>query len=628
MIDGETLDSTHSVTVAGRRTRTVSIDSRVLLVGVIALIVVLRWLPLRNNGWFLDDNLYLVIGHQTGFGYSWLMSNLFEHFGPLYRLAWTAIIHLMPMSWRWGLVGEMALLAGSVFLLDRCLRLLIDSTWTPLLMAGAFGLSVLLIEALEWISSGLQNFPTAFGDLLCFYGYLRYIAQPSRRWILVSAGGMAFALLFYEKASFMIGYLPLIRILLMSERVSLRGIWRTFLAERAIWIALVVVLILWYIGVKVAHAGGIFITPSVSEWVTYWRIMWGQTLVPGVFGLHIPWYGVTHQQVIEGIVLEAVVLAAIVFSIVRKRVAWRAWAILILAVLANGILVAEERVVVLKAPASIGGDTRYLLDFTWLVPVLLCLAFSRREVFWPNVERLSRPVTLSFSLPRARWLTTAVAVGAAAAYIVAAQLNTVAIQRAWIGTDALQWEQNVLAGIKHYTVHGVPPTIADATTPYEVLGSIYTPYDHISYVLPFYSPGTPVDGPIRANLLGVNALGGLQPVVTTVRETFPLPHACVSGGTNPDGYVLINKNRIAPPASEGPFYLLVNYTSATGPIHYLGTAWDPALRTAGTIDLPHGVTQSIDYIGDSKIPFEVNLQFPAHTTVCFKSLQIVTLALS
>jgi hypothetical protein len=619
---------TQTADVAGDRAGSGSvgrgIDARFVLGGLILLVAILRYLPLRGNGWFLDDNLYLILAHANGFTLSWLFNNVFEHFGILYRFSFNVLVHLMPISWRWLLLVDLIMLAASVFLLDRCLRMLLDSTWAPLLLAAAFGLSVLLIEALQWVSSGLQNFPTALGDLLCLYGYLRYLDHPSRRWILLSAAGLAFGLLFFEKGAFMIGYLPLIRILFLAKSLSWRDLRRAAVAEREFWAALIVVLILWVIGLKISHAGGMFINPSVSEWLTYWRIMWGQTLVPAVFGLHLPWYGVTHREVVEGIGLEVVTAVAIVVSIWRKRIAWRAWAALVVIVLANGILVAEERIVVLQGSASIAGDTRYLLDFSWLVPLLLAFAFSPAQRFWPQARRLT--VKLTLPAPGRPRLVALGVLLLAVGYVLASQVNTVALQNGWLGHDALTYEQNLQNGVRANTHNGVEPVIADLETPYEVMGSIYPPYNHISYIAPFYVPRAHVDGPLTGPLVVADVLGDIQPSVTHVQETFDYPrHRCEAASASV-GLTMLNQIKIRRPDSAGPFYLLVKYGRTNAPyLQYFGTVKDPPAGNDQYIDLANGVGSSIGYMGTS-LPTQLFTHIPGHSTVCLHSLAIVTLS--
>jgi hypothetical protein len=373
---------------------------------------------------------------------------------------------------------------------------------------------------------------------------------------------------------------------------------------------------------SIAGAGGMFINPSPAEWVEYWRVMWGQTLLPAVFGLHLPAAGLTHGQVIEGVLLEVVAAGAITVSIRRKPRAWRAWAVLLIAVLANGILVAGERVVVLHSAAATAGDTRYLLDFSWLVPLLLALAFSPAQRFWPRAERLG--VRLALPSPgRARVIGLGV-LGLAVAYVLAAQVSTAALQRAWQGSAALAYEQNLQNSLARYR-GGASPVIADAETPYEVLASIFAPYDHLSYVLPFYAPGAQVDGPLRGRLLVAGASGELAPAAVHTLETFAFPSGACETGVVPGGRTLTQAITVHPAPAQGPFYLKVDYGRTDAPYLLNTTRQDPPVGADASIPLSPGVGSSIGLLG-ATLPAELRVEIPPEATVCLRSLQIISLA--
>lgn len=599
------------------------IDSRWLIGFVVAFVVVVRALPLWQNGWFLDDNLYLIIAHADGFSRHWLFSNLFQHFGLLYRFAFSVQIHLMPISWHWGLAISLLLLGASVYMFDRILRLLFDSVWAPLLMAGAFGLSVLLVRSLQWWSSGLQSFPTSLGDLVCLYGYLRWIESPRNKWVALSAGGLAFALLFYEKPTFMLIYLPLIRVLFLSERISVRGIWRTAVGERRIWLTYLAVIAVWYVGVRIADAGGVFQKPTASQWIAFWRILWAQAFVPGIVGLDLPAAGLTTRQIAEAIGLQVVFLAAVAVSLIRKRVAWRAWAMILFCVLVNGFLLGEERIVPL-AP-TIGWDPRYQLDFTWLVPLLLCFAFSRRRSFWPRAERLLVRVRSPFTGARPAWQVVLTA-AAAVAYVVATQLGTAQQQRTWPGHDSYVWEHNIGAGIAAFTRGSVRPVVADGETPYEMMADIYPPYNHLSYVLPFFEPQVHVDGPLDGPLVGVNPLGGVQPALIDPLQKFTFPDRCIAGGKA--GVTMWRNVQVHPPVSAAPYYLILDYGAGTTARYMNDLGQTPNEPPAD--DIPVGLNpsigRSIAFLGPD-VPKQIVVNIPPRAQVCLTGIEFASLRL-
>ncbi|HET9074669.1 MAG TPA: hypothetical protein VFN48_08835 [Solirubrobacteraceae bacterium] len=602
------------------------VDARLALGVLILAVALLRYLPLANNGWFVDDNLYLALAHSNGLTLSWLFNPVLDHFGILYRFAFNVFVHLMPISWRWTLLADLILLGAAMVLLDRCLALLLDSRWAPLLISGAFGLSILLVEPLQWVSSGLQSFPTLVGDLLCLYAYLRYLEDRAPGHIAMAAAGVVFGLLFYEKASFMLGYLVLVRLGFLAPELSVRRVVAIARSEWRFWAGLLAVLILWFIGEEASGAGGTLISPSLSAWVTFWRILWVQTLVPGLFGLHLPETGLHGGQVIEAIGLEAVVLAGIIVSLVRKRAAWRAWVVLLIVVLANGILVGEERIVVLP-PAVIAGDTRYLLDFAWLVPLCVALAFSPASSFWPRRSRLRAPLTVPGGPGGPGGARSGVLVAGtgllALAYVVAAQLTTASLQRAWTGTNALVYEQRIQQQVAAYTHDGVPPVVADTTTPYEILPSIFAPYDHLSYLLGFYAPSAQVDGPLRGELVMADQLGNLQPAVPHVVESYRFGPRCLVAGVRPPLRYLSVR---IPRSGQGPYYLLARYGAGTaGYLQYSGTAADPAITPDIYIGTTRHAGASLGYLGDT-LPVHLTINLPPHSRLCLRTLAIATLA--
>ena len=214
------------------------------------------------------------------------------------------------------------------------------------------------------------------------------------------------------------------------------------------------------------------------------------------------------------------------------------------------------------------------------------------------------------------------------AYFVAAQLSTAAQQRAWPGGDSYVWEHNVGAGIAAYTHGSVRPTVAENTTPYEMLADIYPPYNHLSYVLPFYEPHVHVDGPIDGPLVGINPLGGVQPTATHVLQTMRFPaRGCLHGGTR--GLSLWRNVTVHPPTSAGPFYLMLNYGPATTAeiMSYYGDApYYPPQDDIG-VELDARAGESIAYIGPD-LPKQIIVNIPRVSYVCLTSMQIDTLSLT
>ena len=165
---------------------------------------------LRNNSWVYDDNFNLVLAGQEGFNWHWLTLPVFEHWDLAVHVAYSFQHRLFFFDYRWALVVMLVVLGASIFLFERMLAMLVGARWISVAFALWFGINVLWIRPLQWWGGGIEYFPYIFFDLLCLYGFLRYQTDGSPRWVAVSAGALAAALLFYEKPAFMLVYLLLV----------------------------------------------------------------------------------------------------------------------------------------------------------------------------------------------------------------------------------------------------------------------------------------------------------------------------------------------------------------------------------------------------------------------------------
>jgi hypothetical protein len=593
-----------------------------VLSGVIAAELVTLYAVLNGNGWAHDDNLSLELAQRFGFSWHWLSLNLFGHWEIAHRAIFSIQNHLMPLDYRWALLAMLLLLGGAIYLFDRVLRMLIGGTWVPLLAAAYFGLSVLLVRPLQWWSNGLEAFPTLVCDLLCLYAYLRYQSERSGRWIAISAGAMAIGLLFYEKPAYMLLYLGLLRVLLMTPALRVRDIAAAVWRERAIWFAYVGVIVVWLI-VREASGGGSIASkgsPPASEWVQFARVFWAQTLVPAVFGITLPASGLGTLQIVTSIALEVIVIGAVALSIRRKPTAWRAWASLAVCVVATGALVGQARL--LQFGPTTGNDTRYMVDFSWLVPLMVCLAFSRRRAFTPSLTDLSPKLR---AVP-ATWGVVLATAAAVVAYPVAAIATAAKQQRAWPGHAARQWEQHVQSSLAMIVRTKAHPVLADGIAPWYIVEDIFAPFNQLSLIVPHYAPSIQVDGPLLGPLISLGPDGRARPAV--IRGDIANFHV----GKQQCGVASSTIHRVErriPPAraaGTGPYYLLVTYESARKvaiPLYVDHGKGYPGLPQE-LVGLAAGAHRSIALVGSS-LPLRLLVDLTAQSGVCLSRLQVVRL---
>jgi hypothetical protein len=537
------------------------------------------YLLLRNQGWAFDDNLSLELARQYGLGWHWLGLNLFGHWEPAHRAAFSLLLHEMPVDYRWALLTMLALVGVSMYLLSRIVRVLIDSTWMPAVAAAYFGLSVLLIAPLEWTSSGLEAFPTIAFDLLCFWSYLEYRERPAARWIAVSAGAIFASLMFYEKATYVPFYILLFRVLILSDDLHPRAVWAGLWRERRIWASYIVVLIAYALVRELTGAGSIASggPVSLSQWLAFFRIFWLQSLPPRLLGITVAASGLSGLQVAAVVVAQVITVTVIVVSVIRRRSAWRVWLVFFICVIATAILVGEARVGDI-GPGS-ANDPRYLFDFAWLVPILVALAFTGPR---GSIDRADTHHPPSGGRRSALVLAGSVALGV---YLGASVATAAHMRSQWQGGAARQWEQNVERGLVEATRESPHALVVNGNVPWFIVEAAFSPYNQLSVILPLYGPPIQIDGPLGGPLYSVAPSGSLvrARIGPALAHYGRLGAACAP----PSGAARQIDERLSLPAgaTAGPYYLVTSYSAAGST--QLPVYIDDPIRDGG--DRPHAL---------------------------------------
>jgi hypothetical protein len=594
---------------------------------------------MRNGSWVFDDNFLLVRAGQEGFTWHWITAVQYEHWDIGLNVVLSLQHRLFFLDYRWALVTMLTLLGGSIYLFERSLATMVEKRWIAIAFASWFGLSILWVRPLEWWTAGVQYFTYTLFDLLCLYAFLRYHTEGSRRWIAISAGSLAVALLFYEKPAYMLIYLILIRVLLMSEDIRPRAIISTVWRERVLWMSYVAVVAIWGIGYINSHAytGASHGSVTAGQYLSYFRIFWFQTLVPSLASVTIPASGLDGVQTLFVVASQVVVVACIVVSVRRKRAAWRAWVFLGVIVAVTGLLVARSRVS--QFGVDIANDPRYLIDFSWLVPLALCAAFSGTATIKPHSPA---PSGAWIRPPRTALLLIGAALGGYGAVAIASASD---LQRGWPGSRARSWEQHLRRDIANLRRSRARFVVADNATPFEIMEPFVAPYNRLSRVLRMYVGPVQVDGPMLGSLVTVGADGTVRRAASqliagdgAVGELVRSHELSINGGRQvsrqhslcviADAAPAEIERRLpaAPTVGDAPYYLVMTYrvwSPAGFPVFvdsgagYSGTT-DHVLNTTPTID------SSIAWLGPDA-PRRVMLVLPPLTTLCVARFDVVTL---
>jgi hypothetical protein len=621
------------------RARTISL--RRALVAITLLELIALYVVLRNGSWVSDDNFFLVRAGQLGFTWHWITSPQYEHWDLALNVLYSIQLRLFFFDYRWGLVVLLGLLGACIYMFERTMATLVRGRWIPFIFAVWFGLSVLWIRPLRWWSAGVQSFSYTFLDLLCLYAFLRYQADGARRWIAVSAGALAVALLFYEKPAYLLMYLALFRVLLMSADLRPKAVLAVFWRERLLWASYVAVLAIWGIAYlnSEAHGGASGGGVTLGQYLTYFRILWVNTLVPSLASVTIPASNLSVPQILFVIAAQAVVVGVVVVSVRRKHSAWRAWTFLAVTIVTSGALVARSRI--RQFGVDIANEPRYLIDFGWLVPLTLCAAFARTPLVEPHAPEARTKV----ALPSLRRTALLLAVFIPIIYAAVSLASAAQLQREWPGAEVRSWEQHLRRGIAQLKRSRTPFVVADNTTPANVLGAFDAPYNRLSRVLPMYVGPVQVDGPLIGPIVTVHLDGTVHRASSVTLAGVGAIHQLVQshqvasvGGrtvetsnglcTIADALPAELEWRLPPIAasSAGPFYLRLAYR-VWRPIAV------PVFVDAGkgypdvaedSIRLVDGDVPSVVWLGPAA-PQRIMLAIPSLTTVCVSQIAVISL---
>jgi hypothetical protein len=345
----------------------------VMLVCIVVVPVALAWRFASHSYFFLDDLGHLYWAQHSQFSLSYAFDPAWEHLVPAYRLTYLALYKLAPMNWDAALAILVACHAISAVLFQRILTLLFGRAWWTYALVLAWAISVVYLPTFAWFSAGLHRIPAITATLASIHGYLCWRLTGRVPWLAWSLVAMIIGLGFHEKTVLVPLYLVLMRILLLDPTARLGDSLRSVRDEWRVWLLYATVSSAFIL----AYALGPYQraeTVPLGELLSYLGVFWAEGFTPMLLGVHVPQYGHTGWDEIVIVVGQLALVGLVAWSVARRRSAWRAWAFLILAVVAN-MLILIGRV------AQLGPDTAaylvyYYTESALFVPFAVAFAFA------------------------------------------------------------------------------------------------------------------------------------------------------------------------------------------------------------------------------------------------------------
>jgi hypothetical protein len=310
----------------------------ILLAGLIILPTAFMWQFASPSYFFWDDLGHLYLAHTRDSVWSYAFEPSWGYLAPMYNLTYLATQEIAPLNFDLALAFLLACQAVSAVLLQRVLTLLFGRTWWTYALAFTWAISVAYLPSFMWFAGGVNRIPAITATLASIHGYLCWRATGRRLWIAWSVGAVLLGLGFYLKALLIPLYLVLMRILLLDPTARLRDSLRSLRAEWWVWLAYgavcVAFLAVYTLGDYLRPQTGV----TVIDVLHYLSVFWVEGFSPVVFGVRIPLHGQENWYVIAIVAAQVTLIGLIGWSLVRRRRAWRAWTFLLIATLANALI--------------------------------------------------------------------------------------------------------------------------------------------------------------------------------------------------------------------------------------------------------------------------------------------------
>jgi hypothetical protein len=462
-------------------------DDPASLVVPVAAALILAQLVLRGwasaGGFYLLDDLVFVDRAANLPFDARIFDDYNGHLMPGSFALVRVLTGIAPLSWpavvAVGLVQQLAI----DVVLARLLVLLFGRRPAVLVALAVYLFSSITLPAFLWWAAALNQLPMQLAVLLALRAHVRYLHSGETRDAVRSALAVAAGLLFSEKTVLALPLLVAVTLLWFTTGGPLARVLATARRHRAAWV-LHFGLAAAYLACYVLYVRSPIVgAPTVADTAELTGTAVLRSVLPGLLGGPWRWedfpptLAITDPPPVLQWAALAVSVVVVAVSVLRRRGAGRAWALLALYVAGTCLLLAASRVQVV-GPYALAREYRYFTDVAMVGA--LCAAFAflpvrggaevLRERRRPRPERLRR--VLRPALPALGLLTVLV-------LATGSVVSTVGYAQRWHANPTRPFVENARADLAER-----PGTVlVDGLVPDPVQWHVLGPYALASSVL-------------------------------------------------------------------------------------------------------------------------------------------------
>jgi hypothetical protein len=434
-----------------------------------------------------DDFAVFDTGLRSHLSWSYLTHIDSGHLFPgVYLISW-----LLPRaalySWTAGVTVEMILIAAASLACWRVLRTMMGNRPAILIPLTLYVIAPLTFPNDSWWVTAIEAVPLQIALFMALDSHLRYARTGRYGYAVASAGWQVFGMVFFEKAALIPLVLFAVTIGFLTSRRGLAGLRAVIMRFWRAWV-LYTGLVVVYLAVFLSVLSASRTKSGFSSWHATWTFCWDLlrlTLLPGLLGGPWHWFHQTgstfaysEPSTTASWAALVVVAGFVAATILVRRRAWRAWAILAFwVVLADMLPVVIGRLSVPGAATIFGMETRYVSDAPAVVAIVLALAC------WPLAAQAGSSETVPAQRRQREFFTgpwRVVALAMVAVFVVGSIFSVQKFTSLTTTTNA----QSYIANAKLALAEAPPGTvIVDSLVPSSVMIPLFEHSADTSVVL-------------------------------------------------------------------------------------------------------------------------------------------------